>query len=614
MPAGPDVRSIAPPPPSPARRGAVVALLLVGLGLCVALPQFPRPDETHPVPQSSAWRWVVLAGVVGLGMVPAVNRRLVGPLERLRRLTPRGRAGVAVAVAVGAGVYLAVTAAAQNRDLFPKTYDEASYMIQARQFASGRLAYPRHELADFFDAPNLLARPVYASAYFPGAALFFVPGVWLGLPAYLTPLLIAAAGAGLMFRVVAELVDALAGVLGVLLLLGSNVYRMMSVMPMSQPPMLLLGLVIVWAYLRYRAAPRWPWAAALGALAGWAAVTRPVDALCFVVPVALDLAVMHWRSRGGGAARSLVAFVLAAAPFVGLQLALNYRVTGSVARSPFSLYIDADQPQTSFGFHRLDPAARPRSVVAQKQALYAEWVLPYVRNHQPDTVVRAWLTRYFPLLADGLLPARVVLVLLPVGLLGLIGRPRWVVALTLAGFLGLYFFYAFFIEHYALTVAPAMALLIALAMPVLERAWPRFRAGIVVAITLGVVAVCVTSLREFTGIGDESLPSPALRALNDYLPELVHGERSVVLFRFAPGVNNPQEEPVFNAGVAWPDDAAVVRAHDLGARNAELFAYYARHDPERVAYLYDRTPTREDPLGTLTRLGRVSDLLKQGSR
>jgi hypothetical protein len=377
--------------------------------------------------------------------------------------------------------------------------------------------------------------------------------------------------------------------------------------------MLLLGLLIVWAYLRFRGSPRWTWAAALGGLAGWAMITRPVDALCFVVPVVIDLAITHRRS-GGSAARSLAAFVVAAVPFVGLQLALDYRVTGSALRAPFSLYLDTDQPQTSFGFHRIDPSARPRSVVAQKQALYADWVMPYVRNHQPDTVAKAWLTRYFPLLADGLLPAREVLVLLPVGLLGLWGRPRRVVAFTLVMFVGLYFFYTFFIEHYALMVAPAVALLIVSAMPVIEWAWPRFRTAIPVAFTLGVAAVCVTSLRECTRLSDESFPSPALRALNDYLPELVHGERSVVLFRFAPGVNNPQEEPVFNADVPWPDDAAIVRAHDLGARNAELFAYYARHDPERVAYLYDRKPTKEDPLGTLTRLGRVSDLAKQESR
>jgi hypothetical protein len=32
----------------------------------------------------------------------------------------------------------------------------------------------------------------------------------------------------------------------------------------------------------------------------------------------------------------------------------------------------------------------------------------------------------------------------------------------------------------------------------------------------------------------------------------------------------------------------VIRAHDLGDRNIEIFRYYAEHQPERAFYLYDR--------------------------
>ena len=80
-----------------------------------------------------------------------------------------------------------------------------------------------------------------------------------------------------------------------------------------------------------------------------------------------------------------------------------------------------------------------------------------------------------------------------------------------------------------------------------------------------------------------------------------------MLFTYDPG-RNTHEEPVYNAGVAWPDDAAVVRAHDLGpARDAELFAYYAARQPPRFAYRYDER-TR-----TLTPLGPVADLATGGS-
>jgi hypothetical protein len=587
-------------------RGLVVwALLCAGLVLWAILP---RPVE---MPRSPWWRWAVVGVAVGAALVPAVNRWMAARLERVRAPTARGRAMTGVIVSVVVAAYLLLTAFEQNRDLFPKTYDEASYTIQARQFAKGRLAYPQHELADFFDAPNLLVRPVYASAYFPGAALIFVPGVWLGLSSFVIPLIVSAACSGLLYRVIAEWVDGVAGLLAVVLLVGANVFRMLSVMPMSQTPVLLLGLLLLWAYLRYRARPRWEWGLVMGVLAGWALVTRPLDALCFIVPVVGGVVWIHFRKGDpaprGMMMRAVLAAVVGALPFLAFQLALNHRVTGSALRSPFSLYIDADQPQTAFGFHRFDPDRQPRSVVAQKRALYADWVVPYVRRHQAGEVVRSWGTQYLPLMVDAILPARVLLILLPVGLLAV--RRRWVVFLALPIFLGLYFFYAFFLEHYALTVTPAVSLVIVLAVLVLERAWP----WIGPAVAVGVVALAVTSLYEFTRVSDDSFPSPVLRTLNDRLADLVSGERAIVLFRFHPGVNNPQEEPVFNTDVAWPDDAVMIRAHDLGERNGELFAYYARRAPGRVVYLYDRKPTPEDPLGTLTRLGRVSDLAKSSA-
>jgi hypothetical protein len=81
----------------------------------------------------------------------------------------------------------------------------------------------------------------------------------------------------------------------------------------------------------------------------------------------------------------------------------------------------------------------------------------------------------------------------------------------------------------------------------------------------------------------------------------------VVLFRFDVENGNPHIEPVYNAGVAWPDDAPVIRAHDLGpARNQQLYEYYARHQPQRAVYLFDLSAaTIQEPpvyLGTAAQL------------
>jgi len=103
---------------------------------------------------------------------------------------------------------------------------------------------------------------------------------------------------------------------------------------------------------------------------------------------------------------------------------------------------------------------------------------------------------------------------------------------------------------------------------------------------------------------------PLLRLIDARLEELGH-KPAVVLFRFDAENGNPHIEPVYNTDVAWPDDAQVIRAHDLGAeRNQKLFEYYARQKEDRAVYLFDVSPAKvQDPPQYL---GTVRELAKQG--
>jgi hypothetical protein len=78
---------------------------------------------------------------------------------------------------------------------------------------------------------------------------------------------------------------------------------------------------------------------------------------------------------------------------------------------------------------------------------------------------------------------------------------------------------------------------------------------------------------------------------------------AIVLFKYDPE-RSIHEEPVYNAGVAWPDDAEVIRAHDLGERNAELFAYYAKRGPGREVYRFDEKDQKLTDLGNVAELSR----------
>jgi hypothetical protein len=123
-------------------------------------------------------------------------------------------------------------------------------------------------------------------------------------------------------------------------------------------------------------------------------------------------------------------------------------------------------------------------------------------------------------------------------------------------------------------------------------------------LTLGIVAATVTALPEIDHqLLDDGLPTPTMYFSYVELPKHVT-QPAIVLFRYRKG-DNTNEEPVYNVDVAWPDDAAIIRAHDLGERNRELFAYYAARQPQRTVYLYDRAARR------LITLGNVVDLAQQ---
>jgi hypothetical protein len=85
---------------------------------------------------------------------------------------------------------------------------------------------------------------------------------------------------------------------------------------------------------------------------------------------------------------------------------------------------------------------------------------------------------------------------------------------------------------------------------------------------------------------------------------------AVVLFTYQPGSPIP-EEPVYNTDVAWPDNAPIIRAHDLGpARNPEIFAYYAKTQPDRTFYIFDWSKVQSAE-GPLKLLGTARELTAQ---
>jgi 4-amino-4-deoxy-L-arabinose transferase-like glycosyltransferase len=374
---------------------------------------------------------------------------------------------------------------------------------------------------------------------------------------------------------------------------------------MSQSPMMLLGLVMLLAWLRWRETKHVKWAALVGACAGWAAIVRPVDALAFAVPVGVA---MLWDFRGLPARRvgmSIGAIVLAAVPFLSLQLLLNKGTTGRWLQAPHTLYLQTDQPQTTYGFHTPDPAARPRSTLAQKRDYYAKFMVPDVRRHQLNQL-GGIIAERLKLTADVALPTKVLLVLIAAGLFAVRDVPRRVIVAIPVLFFVLYVPYTFYMTHYVIPIVVPLLIVVVLGAEQIG-AWVttparRERARIIAAAVLVVTALA--SLPELNPrVGDDMIFAPRTTLIRKWIAGAVQAP-AVVLVRYEPG-ENTHDEPVYNASVAWPDDASVIVAHDLGPRNIELLSYYERVSPGRNYYLIDRATLKPQGPGSAVDLARA---------
>ena len=554
-------------------------------------------------------RLALLAAAAAVALIPPARDALARALDRLRHPSPAARRWTAVAIAVAASGYLYFTAASQGREFIPKYHDEHMHILQVQHLARGKLWMQQHELADHFETFHVFVRPVYASIYFPGAALMYVPLVWLKLPMWVGPLVVSGVIVGLMYRVTTELIDGVAGLLAALMLLGLTLLRYLSIIVMSHTNRVLLGLLLVWALLHWRRSKSLAWAAAIGAIAGWAAITRPVDAICYAAPVGLamllDLRPLPWKRW----AQTAACVVLAAAPFLSLQIIENVGVTGKPLMTPYRAYADLFTPQMSFGFHEFNPHMRPMTNLPQRQIYYYAFTVPAAKEHRADRIVDTWLTGRFPVLARRTTPNAALIALLPLSLLAL-DRRRWVLWSVLPVYIAFYAVFAYLLPHYVVVVAPAVVCGILLGKHALEHRLtegrPRAAAAASTFLTLSVGALALTGYPEINADANDTWygsPTPDMTISLIELPRAIK-EPAIVLFRFTPG-DSVHAEPVYNTDVAWPDDAPIIRAPDLGPqKNVELFEYYAKRQPHRAVYLLDRRSRQ------LTRLGNVVDLAK----
>jgi hypothetical protein len=560
-------------------------------------------------------------------------------LERIRRPSRRARFFVALLLGLASAGYLYFTAVRQGHRLDVRIHDENMYVVQAQMLAKGRLWMPEHPQADFFESYHVFVRPVYAGMYFPGTALLYAIPIRLGLPTWAFSVGLGGFAVAMVYLLMTELIDGLAGIAGAVMMLANRWLRYFGVMVMSHPLSMALGLVMFWSALRWRESGRRRWLVLMGVCGGWSLITRPLDALCFVVPIGLfmlwELRKHSWACR----VRAAGLIVLAGVPFLSLQLIMNRGVSGHLLKTPVQAYLESHWPEMQLGGReplafRYKPVGLPRAFLfaqaarpvrwCQHQALraalppyvagrpdqfqdfYVDFVLPAVRNHRA--------TEFGQLLGDrvrvamlAVLPGTILAIVLPVAVLGFWDARRLVFVAPALLFVAAYLSFPFFLRHYVLVIAPMLVFMALLGLDCLRRSAGSAAPLVQIFSFAVVVGISLRALPEFNrGAVDQPDAVPMLADVNERLAALPAGERAVVLFRYHPEeAESWKEEPVYTLDAAWPDDARIVRAHDLGERNAELIGYYARVQPDRVFYSYD-CQSRE-----LARLGVARELARR---
>ncbi len=534
-----------------------------------------------------AWVWLAL-----LALLRPIRRTILTAGQFISAISPPGRRRLTLAVFFISVLFLFLEACLHKREFFPKIHDEQMFLLQARVVAAGHLWMPPHPMADFFETFHVFVRPVYAPMYFPGTALIYGFGMLLHLPPWSVSLCLMAAAVAMVFRVTAELADGAYGLLAALLILALPMTRVLSIAIFSYAPMMLLGLLAVWAWLHWRRTQRPRWAAALGLFVGWALITRPVDALCIIVPLSVAMALDLRRAQRSVRVASITLLIAFALPFLSLQLLMDRHITGHWFHTPVAAFNGAHWPANAMGVRTIAPTTQPALALPQFRKYRETFLDPQIAEYRARPIIRTLWRRTVMLLHPTLVSPYLML-LLPVGLLALTTQPREAMLASVLLFLVAYAFFPSMIGAYFWMMTPAISLLVVLGAR-------QFKAPVMQAmLMLALLVLIVQSFVHYPlGMERAMFDKPSLTDARHQLATITRLP-AVVLFTFDPAHDSAEEEPVYNTATAWPDDASIIRAHDLGPlQNLRIFSYY----PDRAFYRYDRNGQ------TCTYLGMGRDL------
>lgn len=271
---------------------------------------------SHPVPAAGL---LLLAIWAGTGSRAGRLRR---GLDRLWNL-PQRRFNLLL-FAVAAGAYAG--AAWFVFKGIPRIDDGVAALFQARLFARGAVTLPLPPEAGFYEMFGVLGQRAglghWCGMYPPGWPLLLTPGVWLGAPWLVNPVL-----GGLLVVIISELGRAFfnerTGRLAALLAIPSPFMAVLSGLHLSHIPTALACGLCLLSLKKLWDTSRWLWGGVAGLAWGVAFLCRPLDAAVLGAIFAAGFLIPPerlWRCRLGIAA-GLAMALLAMAGLFGFQKA-----------------------------------------------------------------------------------------------------------------------------------------------------------------------------------------------------------------------------------------------------------------------------------------------------
>ena len=281
----------------------------------------------------------------------------------------------AMVVAVFAVTFLVIWYAWAAVHPFPRVQDEMAYTLQAEIFARGKWALPSPPLPVFWEQPHVLVEPVLASKYFPGHSLLLALGAFIGwLP--LMPLVLGACSGALLFVLARRVASGAVAFVAWTTWLFMPIVLYYGPSYFSESTTTFCWLAGWFALLEWRETRRTGWLAAVAVFTGWCAITRPLTAVAYAIPLAV--VVLADIVRGGRWRQLAIAFVAGCLVIAILPL-WSARTTGDWRVMPHTLYTRMYMPYDvpGFGFKSTPPS---RQLTPEVEQLNREYGSAHVRH------------------------------------------------------------------------------------------------------------------------------------------------------------------------------------------------------------------------------------------